>query len=221
MQIDTMIIPILFENEHCVVIDKPPGWLSVPGRTADDARLIVGRVLEKQLGISILPVHRLDADVSGALLYAKTKEFHRDINMAFEKHAVRKTYQALTELSSFEAGSTREWRSKLVRGKKRSFEADHGKISITEAQVLQRTRTHLDWRLNPVTGRPHQLRFELAKHQCPILGDSLYGSQQKWPLGGIALRSIKIEIPEDLQQKWQIPSAFTAQPFEEKISDTP
>lgn len=210
-----MTLSVLFENEQCVVVDKPPGWLSVPGRTANDTRLIVGRELEKQLNVVLLPVHRLDADVSGTLLFAKSKEFHRDANVAFEKHAVKKTYQAITELGSFNSGDTREWRSKLVRGKKRSFEADHGKMALTEARVLERGTHYLNWRLNPITGRPHQLRFEMAKHQCPIIGDVLYGSQRPWPAGGIALRSVHIELPQELQEKWSLPSAFTANPFTE------
>lgn len=210
-----MSLIILFENENCVAVDKPATWLSVPGRTADDSRPIVGRELEKQLGVPLLPVHRLDADVSGALLYAKTKEFHRDVNMAFEKHEIKKTYQALTEIGSFNKGDSREWRSKLVRGKKRSFEAEYGKMAITEAHVLDRTATYLNWRLHPVTGRPHQLRFEMAKHQCFILGDVLYGAKKPWAAGGIALRSIKLEIPQELQSKWKLPESISAPPFPE------
>lgn len=211
-----MKITILFEDQNCVVIDKPASWLSVPARTADDARPILGRELEKQLGISILPIHRLDAEVSGAILFAKTKDFHRDANMAFEKHTVQKTYQALTDLGAFQKGDKREWKSKLVRGKKRTFEADHGKYSITLAEVVDCTKEYLDWRLNPVTGRPHQLRFELTKHHCTILGDTLYGSDRPWPLGGIALRSLRLAIPQDLQEKWKLPEAFTAPPFPER-----
>lgn len=210
-----MSLITLFENENCIVIDKPASWLSVPGRTADDKRPVLGKELEKQLKISILPIHRLDAEVSGAIIYAKTKEFHRDANMAFEKHMFTKTYQALTDLGTFQKGDTREWKSKLVRGKKRTFEADHGKYSITQAEVVNRTKEFLDWRLNPVTGRPHQLRFELAKHHCRILGDSLYGSERAWPLGGIALRSHRIAIPQELQSKWNLPEYFEAPLFPE------
>ncbi len=214
-------ILILFEDEHCVVVDKPPGWLSVPGRTADDQRPVVGRELEKQLSTTLLPIHRIDAEVSGALIFAKSKEFHRDANMAFEKHSIKKTYQALTEPGSFAKGDTREWRSKLVRGKKRSFEAEYGKMAVTEAEVIERGPAHLNWRLNPVTGRPHQLRYELFKHQCPILGDSLYGSKRTWAQGGIALRSLKIDLPTELQEKWALPEFFLAKPFDEPGEGAP
>lgn len=202
------MIPYLFETDHYIVVDKPAGWLAVPGRTANDSRPILGRELEKQLKAPIFPVHRLDADVTGLILYAKTKEFHREANQAFEQHAITKTYQALTDTSEFEVGSRRVWTSKLVRGKKRTFEADHGKFSKTEAIVIAKDQVATDWRMNPVTGRSHQLRFELAKHGLPILGDQLYGSQRTWSQGGIALRSISITFPNEFAQKWQIPTVL-------------
>lgn len=202
------MVAVIFENTHCVAVDKPAGWLAVPGRTADDSRPILGRELEKQLGLRLLPIHRLDAEVSGLILYAKTPEFHRDANLAFEQHTVKKFYQAITTLGAFEPGDKRVWKSLLVRGKKRSFEAPHGKPSHTEALVLQRTRTHLEWQLHPITGRSHQLRFELTKHHCPIAGDSLYGSKEPWPAGGIALRSAKILFPQEMIHKWELPPEF-------------
>lgn len=208
-----MTIPILFQNEHCVVVDKPAGWLSVPGRTADDKRLVLGRELEKQLGNSIFPIHRLDAEVSGVIIYGKSKEFHRDVNAAFEQHTIKKTYQAITSLGPFEKGDQRIWKSMLVRGKKRTFEADYGKPATTEAFVHNKTQKCLDWRLNPVTGRPHQLRVELKKHNCAILGDTLYGSELPWPLGGIALRSIQVQLPQELINKWSLPPVFETTPF--------
>lgn len=204
------MITILFENTDCVAVDKPAGWLAVPGRTADDQRPVLGHELEKQLGTRLLPIHRLDAEVSGIIIYAKTKDFHRDANMAFEKHSIQKNYQALTNLGPFAAGDARTWKSLLVRGKKRTFEAAHGKPAHTEALVLERTPTHLKWQLHPITGRSHQLRFELAKHGCPIVGDTLYGSTESWAAGGIALRSIKIIFPQEISQQWSLPHELCA-----------
>jgi tRNA pseudouridine32 synthase / 23S rRNA pseudouridine746 synthase len=210
-------ISVLFENEFCVVVDKPAGWLSVPGRTANDTRIILGHTLEKQMGHSLFPIHRLDAEVSGAILYGKTKEFHRDANVGFEHRTIHKSYQAVTDLGPFKKGETCKWISKIVRGKKRSFEANHGKQAITEATVIERTDSYLDWRLHPITGRPHQLRFELTKHLCPIFGDVLYGSQKKWPLGGIALRSIQLKFPAEFSEKWALPEFVDAPTF--KVND--
>lgn len=209
----SLSIHVVFENAHCIAVDKPASWLSVPGRTQDDARPILGRELEKQINASVLPIHRLDAEVTGLIIYAKSKEFHREANVIFEQHTLQKTYQALTAVGPFNKDDTREWKSRLVRGKKRSFEAEYGKPSITKAIVLDKTSEHLHWRLNPITGRPHQLRFELTKHHCPILGDTLYGSKITWPAGGIALRSVKIQWPAEFAEKWHLPLSFEVAGF--------
>lgn len=93
---------ILFENPQFLVIDKPAGWLSVPGRQGeDDVRPCLGRELEKTHG-RIWPVHRLDLEVSGLILYARTAAAHREASMAFERHRVQKTYQAFTAAAAIE-----------------------------------------------------------------------------------------------------------------------
>ncbi len=160
---------IIFETSDCILVDKPAHWLSVPGRDPQDARPVLGRELEKQLGLRIYPVHRLDAEVSGLMVYAKTPEFHREANSLFENKKVTKTYQAFTEFGSFTKGEKVRWHSKLLRGKKRAYEAEYGKPSITEGYVIEQHKTALEWRLNPLTGRAHQLRYELFKHKCPLL----------------------------------------------------
>jgi tRNA pseudouridine32 synthase/23S rRNA pseudouridine746 synthase len=97
------------------------------------------------------------------------------------------------------SGEWLEWRSRLVRGKRRAFEAAHGKDSLTRARLTVAARGL--WELQPVTGRAHQLRFEMAKNGHPILGDVLYGGPPPAdPTQGIALRAIRLEfgaIPGD------------------------
>jgi tRNA pseudouridine32 synthase / 23S rRNA pseudouridine746 synthase len=202
-----MISPltVLFQNEHAVIVDKPALWLSIPGRTADDTRPVLGKLLEQKLAKKIFPIHRLDAEVSGVIVYGLTPEFHKEANHLFETKSVQKTYQALTDVQDFKSQETMTWTCKIFRGKKRSFEAAHGKESITQATVVARTEDHLEWRLLPITGRSHQLRFEMARHQAPILGDALYGSKRPWKTPGIALRAIRIDFPEDFARRWSLP----------------
>jgi tRNA pseudouridine32 synthase/23S rRNA pseudouridine746 synthase len=93
-----------------------------------------------------------------------------------------------------------EWTSKLLRGKKRAYESPVGKPATTKATLLEVGGDGiLQWRLEPVTGRSHQLRFELYKRGFPILGDILYGSAQKWP-EGIALRAARIFFPPEAKK---------------------
>lgn len=202
---------IVFESQDCIVVDKPAHWLSVPGRDPQDARPILGRELEKSLNLQIYPIHRLDAEVTGLIIYAKTADFHREANRLFENKEITKTYQAFTAFGTYSKGEKIRWTSKLLRGKKRAYEADFGKPSVTEGFVFDEHKTALEWRLNPLTGRAHQLRYELFKHKCPILGDKLYGSEREWP-DGIALRALQIDWPKEFAEKWQLPAQLSVDP---------
>lgn len=192
-----------FENENFIAVDKPPLVLTTPARQTSDPRPCLGRDLQAALGIQIYPIHRLDFEVSGLVLFAKTSLAHRLAQKWFEKALVEKTYRALSEPASLGASSSAssldwvEWTSKLVRGKKRTFEADHGKASQTHARlVMTESSVHWLWELRPVTGRPHQLRFEMFKHGHPILRDVLYGARPSaaGERKGIALRSVSLDF---------------------------
>lgn len=210
----TVVEPkILLQNDHAVLVDKPAQWLSIPGRSAEDQRPVLGKYLEQTLAKKIYPVHRLDAEVSGLILYALTPDFHKSANLIFENKTVQKTYQAFSEWQNFEPHKKMKWTCKIFRGKKRAFEAPHGKESITEAEVVASShlpgQQYLEWRLQPITGRSHQLRFELARHKASILGDTLYGAKQPWKEPGIALRAIQIDFPKDFASHWSLPEMIT------------
>jgi tRNA pseudouridine32 synthase/23S rRNA pseudouridine746 synthase len=195
---------IVFESEAWVAVDKPAQTLSVPGRFGDDGRPVLGRLLEERLGLRLWPVHRLDFEVSGLVLFAKNAPAHARANAWFEGRSVAKTYEAWVAAgeSGAEAaaggGEERIWRSRLLRGKKRAYEHAEGKAAETRAlpgtSVLWRGESYLRWTLHPLTGRAHQLRYEMAKHAGPIAGDALYGSKREWPGGGIALRAVALDL---------------------------
>lgn len=207
------MIEIVFENLHFVICDKPSGVLSTPSRfEEDDPRRCLGTALQQQLKIQIYPVHRLDFEVSGLVMYAKNAEAHRKANAWFETKHVQKTYRALTTGQDFShiptnvpnerekieliSGSSFEWKSRILRGKRRAFESPQGKPSLTLAKYLSiDERGYQQWDLHPVTGRSHQLRFDLSRHGFPIVGDKLYGSKSEWiNENAIALRSFEIDF---------------------------
>ena len=205
------MIRIVFENPHFVICDKPHGVLSTPSRfEEDDERLCLGTALHKSLGVQIYPVNRLDFEVSGLVLYAKTAEAHRKGNAWFEHKEVVKTYRALTTGQSFshipanvsnprvplnlDVENTFEWRCRLLRGKRRAYESPQGKDCLTLARYLGMRGSQQIWDLNPVTGRSHQLRFDLSRHGFPIVGDKLYGSNVELEANHIALRSYRIDF---------------------------
>ncbi|MBI5510457.1 MAG: RNA pseudouridine synthase [Deltaproteobacteria bacterium] len=210
-----MAVEILFDNRYFVAVDKPAGWLTVPGRSGDtDLRPILGRVLEAEIKARLFPVHRLDAEVSGLVLFAKDAEAHKAANRWFERGTVAKVYEALTDgdPAGLTAGAPVVWRSRLLRGKKRAYDSPHGKLAVTRATFLGVESGALVWTLEPQTGRPHQLRWHLAQRGYPILGDTLYGSRLKLATGGIALRAVSIDLTDCLDRAaFALPDRLRAQ----------
>lgn len=204
---------ILFQTSNWVLLDKPAGWLSVPSRLGrKDERSCVGYWLEEQMGTQVYPVHRLDLEVSGLMLFALSDGFHRWANEIFENHRVEKTYRAFTGVPvGINVGEELIWKNKIVRGKKRSFYAAHGKESETHAKLISVKDGRGEWSLRPQTGRPHQLRLDLSSRGWPIWGDQLYGSTHVWAACGIALRAVQLNFKNtvayadwELQELYQI-----------------
>lgn len=190
---------ILALSKDLIVIDKPAGQLSVPARFADDPRPCVGSLLQKELGQQIFPVHRLDFEVSGPLIFALNREAHRLASLWFERETIHKTYQAWAEGAGEVSDQVQLWESRLVKGKKRTFEADYGKPSRTQARCLKnqtfQNRNFSLWELSPLTGRSHQLRFEMQKRVAPIWGDALYGSKAPYPRSNeMALKCVALNL---------------------------
>ncbi len=204
---------IIFENENLVIIHKVAGVLSVRSRfhsTQPESTVL------DQLG-EFVPIHRLDREVEGLLLAAKTKKAHSICNAWFEKKEIKKSYWALTtkvDLSELpklpfevedlspQVGEDFVWKSKILRGKKRSYSSPHGDATETHSKLIGVSKTKSDrnifqWELNPITGKSHQLRFEMAKHSHPILGDELYfaATSPKYP-SGVALIARKLDFSQ-------------------------
>ncbi len=197
-----MGISIIFENERFLAADKPMGWLTVPSRFAkSDERPCLLTELRARCG-AVWAVHRLDVEASGLVLFAKDADAHRAANGWFAGRTIHKVYEAWTEgessLAAAAAKSPVEWRSRIMRGKRRAYPHARGKLAVTRAKWMGsrpfRGATIQEWRLEPLTGRSHQLRFELARQGFPIEGDALYGAMKPFVSGGVALRSVKLDF---------------------------
>lgn len=223
-----MMLNIVFQNENFIICDKPAEVLSVPARDTNDARLCLGLELQNKLKQQIFPVHRLDFEVSGLIMYALNKQSHRQSQKWFENKKIQKKYIAKTSRQDFkhwppELKNDRQvlelhldipfyWRTQIMRGKRRAFETENGDWAETKALLFNLGEENLDWILFPLTGKPHQLRFELSHRGFPICGDRLYGSDTEWVKPGIALRAIEFDfrsvndrlgLPEKIQiQGW-------------------
>jgi tRNA pseudouridine32 synthase/23S rRNA pseudouridine746 synthase len=175
-------IPVLFEDESLLVVDKPSGLLSVPGRTQALQDSVVSRLrCQRPESDYLAAVHRLDKGTSGLLVLAKTPAAQRHLHQQFAHRQVQKAYEAILSAPVEPAQGTLDlplWRDPQDRPKT-SVHRQRGKPSLTEYQVLtagDRPRLHLV----PHTGRTHQLRVHAAHRQglnAPILGDTLYGTK--------------------------------------------
>ena len=168
------MIPVLHQDGDCVAVLKPCGVASVPER-ANDADCLRA-LLEHQLGRRAYPVHRLDKDVSGVILYALTPDAHRFLCAAFERRDVSKTYLAVTH-GALENDSGAISRPLREFGSGRMGVDDaKGKPSETRYEVVDRNERFTLVRLHPLTGRRHQLRVHLYSTGHPIAGDTRYGT---------------------------------------------
>jgi tRNA pseudouridine32 synthase/23S rRNA pseudouridine746 synthase len=199
---------IVFQNQHWVVCDKAAGVLTTPARFQDqDSRTCLGLQLQQKLNKQIFPVHRLDFEVSGLVLFALDAKAHAQGNFWFENRLVGKAYMALTEGSpedQWKPGQQLHWKNKLLRGKKRAYESPHGKISETIATWQGWHDERMLWHLCPLTGRPHQLRVHLFQNGFPIVGDQLYGSTINYKKDSIALKSVLLDF-SDIENRLGLP----------------
>lgn len=215
------MIQIIFENENFVVCNKPALVLSVPARESDDPRGCLGIELQRKYKHPVFPVHRLDYEVSGLIIYALNSKAHKQAQDWFMKKTISKKYVATTGRQDFShwpdnvptdrkvidlsVDTSFYWTTKIQRGKKRSFESEHGEWAETEAQVSEQNADTVSWNLYPLTGKPHQLRFELARRGFPIHGDQLYGSKVKLSRPGIALTAVELNLSE-VENKLGLPT---------------
>ena len=172
-------LPIIYEDEHFIIVNKPADLLSVPGIVIQDS---VYTRLQAYLGdIEPLIIHRLDMATSGLLVVAKTKEAHKDIQRQFLKRTVIKRYTALLsgKIVEDEGEISLPLRGDIDDRPRQMVCHDFGKRATTQWKVVQRNLTTTKVHFWPLTGRTHQLRMHAAHEQglnAPIVGDDLYGT---------------------------------------------
>lgn len=167
-------IPIVHEDEDILIVDKPAGLLSVPGRGEHLADCLISRLQEMRP--EVLLCHRLDRDTSGIMVFALTKEAQRKLGRAFETKRIAKRYVARVWGEVADAKGVVDlplivdWPNRP----KQHVNHETGKPSVTEWQRLESDGQTTRMRLKPRTGRSHQLRVHMAEIGHPILGDPFY-----------------------------------------------
>ncbi len=171
--------PILFEDDHLLVVDKPAGVLSVPGRSGALRDSVQTRLRARYPEGSV--VHRLDLDTSGLLLCAKNLAAYKALQAMFARREIAKRYVAILDGAVLADEGTIELplRVDLDDRPRQIVDDEHGKPATTRWRALARTGDRTRVALVPLTGRTHQLRVHCAHRfglDAPIVGDRLYGT---------------------------------------------
>lgn len=175
---ETDALSVTYADEALLVLEKPAGLLSVPGRGADKQDCLSTRAQSRYA--DALVVHRLDMATSGLLVMARGKVAQRVLSRAFANRQVHKKYVALVhgrlapsplQWGMIDLPIAIDWPNRP----RRVIEPGSGKASVTRWRVLPDTEgEHTRVELEPVTGRSHQLRVHMLAIGHPIMGDALY-----------------------------------------------
>jgi 23S rRNA pseudouridine1911/1915/1917 synthase len=194
---------ILFEDNHLIAVNKRAGDIVQIDDTGDEpldeqVKKYIATKYNKPNGAFLGVVHRLDRPVSGVILFAKTSKALERINLMFKSREMKKTYWAVVRNRPQPTeGNLVHW---LVKNSQKNVTKAHDK------EVAGSQRAELNYKLigelngyylievNPITGRPHQIRVQLSTLDCPIVGDNKYGYPRGSLKKSICLHARKLQF---------------------------
>lgn len=195
-------LDVLYEDNHCLVVNKPAKLLTMGDETGEptlleQAKQYIKRKYNKPGDVFLGVVHRLDRPTSGVVLFARTSKAAGRLSDQLRRHAMTKTYLALVEgIPEHESGVLSHWLLKnretnVVRVVKAG--TPQSQAAELSYRVIERTDEKSLLEVVPETGRSHQIRVQLAHTGTPVAGDKKYGSTTK--LGGrICLHASSLEF---------------------------
>jgi tRNA pseudouridine32 synthase/23S rRNA pseudouridine746 synthase len=204
-------LSVLHADHEILVVDKPAGLLSVPGRGEDRADCLIARL--RGAFPTVLLVHRLDLDTSGVMVFALTPHAQRHLSKQFELRQVKKVYVARLA-GRLEPKTGRVDLPLIVDWPNRPRQkVDHaeGRPAQTDWRVIRASDTETRVRLMPVTGRSHQLRVHMTAQGHPILGDPLYatGEAAAHPRLMLHAESLRLRHPDSGEPvSFSVPAPF-------------
>ena len=191
-------LDVLHEDAEVLLVDKPAGLLSVPGKGAHLADCLLARV--QAAFPDALLVHRLDRDTSGVMIFALTPHAQRHLGLQFEKRMTRKTYVARVwgvpdaPSGTVDLPLTVDWPNRP----RQMVCHETGRPAQTDWRLLKAQGDTARVRLHPRTGRSHQLRVHMLSLGHPILGDPFYatGPARDFPRLMLHSEELRFKHPE-------------------------
>jgi 23S rRNA pseudouridine1911/1915/1917 synthase len=205
-----MLPSVIFEDNHLLVLNKPAGWLVQADRTGDVTLTDWGKEYlkkkyDKPGAVFLHPVHRIDRPVSGAVIFARTDKALGRLTTLFREKKVQKYYLALVPKAPPQPqGQLRHFLLKdEARNVVQAFPKPYrdAKESVTQYELEGKKEKGFLLKITPLTGRPHQIRVQLAAMGCPILGDLKYGAPAALPDASIALHCFRMEFMHPVKQE--------------------
>lgn len=188
-----MNIPVVFEDDWLLVVDKPAGLLSVP-TPKNESRTLTGILnqdaQERKLGYQLYPCHRLDRQTSGLVIYAKSKAIEQKMADVFRARKVSKKYLAFVH-------------GRLVQAQGIISSAIEGKSALTKYKVIQEKSNYSVVQIVPVTGRTNQIRIHFKSIQHPLVGEDKFIFRKDFALRfkRICLHAQELEFTHPVTQK--------------------
>ncbi|WP_227285852.1 MULTISPECIES: RluA family pseudouridine synthase [Paracoccaceae] len=191
-------LTILHEDHELILVDKPSGLLSVPGKGDHLADCLLSRI--QAAFPEALLVHRLDMDTSGVMVFARSPHAQRHLGLQFEKRHVKKVYIARVwghvaeKEGHIDLPLIVDWPNRPLQ----HVNHETGKPAQTDWRVVRHEETSTRIRLYPKTGRSHQLRVHMKEIGHPILGDPFYasGPARDFPRLMLHAESLKLRHPD-------------------------
>jgi 23S rRNA pseudouridine1911/1915/1917 synthase len=197
------MLKVIYEDNHLLIVNKPCGVLVQGDETGDKPLVEIGKDYIKEkyqkpgevfLGV----VHRLDRPVSGVVVFARTSKALERMNELFRYKETKKTYLAIVSSRPPKSEDTLiHWLEKDEKKNKATAyirESSKGQRSELSYKLVGQAAGKFLLEVNPITGRPHQIRVQLASIGCMILGDLKYGAAAALPDASIALHARQLEF---------------------------
>jgi 23S rRNA pseudouridine1911/1915/1917 synthase len=206
----TRFMKVLYEDNHLIAVYKPHGVLVQGDKSGDECLMdevknFLKEKYKKPGNVFLGLLHRLDRPVAGIVLFAKTSKGASRLSEQFRNHTVEKVYQALVEGKPEKSSGT------LINWLRKDKEKN--KVEVFDKEVQDSQRAELDYEVIKSannqsllkvilkTGRAHQIRAQLSRIGCPIVGDKKYGSKVEYKKGAIALSAVYLRFRSVVGEK--------------------